>query len=136
MAETAQAQSTLTPAAPPPSVLERWLGFAPMLTFFVVLALSTPFNYELWDKIDLFGVELPLPTKLAMGVAVAMTDYFWLWMPVMLAVSWSYFAWCSKIRLRILTFSIVASVLLILSMAVLASPASVYRAIHTALSRR
>lgn len=110
------------PAAPPPSppsVLERWLGFAPMLVLIAFFVLVVPRVRVLAEPMEKMRIMPPAITEFAFAICEHLAALYMVWMPVAFAISWAYFTFFAKNRTRTLWFSLAATFLLVLSLTVI-----------------
>lgn len=101
-------------AEPSPSIHARWFAAVPFFLTLVVLAVSMQDFIQKKNVITQLRVNLPLPTRIALGLGQQLIEYYFLAMPLMFAVAWFHFAWACKSERRLVVASQVWLLLLAL----------------------
>lgn len=108
-----------THPAPAPSILQRWVGFVPIVMTFAIMGWVVPRGRIMLEFFRSLRVELPLPTVLALKWCETGSAVYMIWLPAMLAISWIYFAWGTKTRDRLQVVNILATCVCLLTALIL-----------------
>lgn len=97
-------------------MLERWLGFAPMIVLMGIFGCVIPRVTRFEGIFTQLGVDPPALTKAALWISRNFVQLYLLWLPAAFAICWGYFAYMAKSRPRVLWFSLLTAFLVVISL--------------------
>jgi hypothetical protein len=85
-----------------PALVHRWLAAVPLFLIPLILVWALPRVDEFSQMIRELRLEIPILTKFALALGRLMSDYYFLFMPLLFILCWLHFGWAAKTRARLL----------------------------------